>query len=166
MEVGSSSDSDGRTIDSYKKSEQPINVIYIQNAKLSTSNDKIKWQNDQITNHWGLNFINSIGIFEEAKDGFYDIVSIRVMPKNMNVQIPTVSSYYFNGKNMYIGWLKTIDNNWYFFENLKTIDEGKMAIGWKVINGVWYYFGIDGKMLYDIITPDGYRLDKDGRWIP
>jgi len=41
-----------------------------------------------------------------------------------------------------------------------------MAIGWKVINGVWYYFGIDGKMLYDIITPDGYRLDKDGRWIP
>ncbi|NRY61531.1 hypothetical protein [Clostridium beijerinckii] len=31
------------------------------------------------------------------------------------------------------------------------------------INGYTYYAGSDGKMLKNITTPDGYKVDKDGR---
>ncbi|NRY61528.1 hypothetical protein [Clostridium beijerinckii] len=33
------------------------------------------------------------------------------------------------------------------------------------INRYWYYAGPDGKILKNTITPDGYKVDKDGRWI-
>ena len=66
---------------------------------------------------------------------------------------------------MITGWLKTSDGKWYFFENLKTIDEGKMAIGWRKIENVWYYFAEDGSMLRNTMTPDGQYVDNNGAWI-
>lgn len=36
---------------------------------------------------------------------------------------------------------------------------------WKLINYEWYYFGQDGYMLHDTITPDGYQVGSDGAWI-
>lgn len=52
---------------------------------------------------------------------------------------------------------------------------------WKFVDGDWYYFGFngdmcknswqgayylgpEGKMLKDVVTPDGYRLDVTGKW--
>ena len=66
---------------------------------------------------------------------------------------------------MITGWIKTADEKWYFFENLKTIDEGKMALGWKKIENVWYYFIEDGSMLRNAMTPDGYLVGNDGAWV-
>lgn len=49
---------------------------------------------------------------------------------------------------------------WYYFDN-----EGYMKKGWILWNVKWYYLGENGDMLLDTITPDGYRLDKDGAYI-
>lgn len=36
---------------------------------------------------------------------------------------------------------------------------------WKEIDGKQYYFGSDGYMLHDTVTPDGYTVGSDGAWI-
>ncbi len=48
------------------------------------------------------------------------------------------------------GWWNTEGSSW--------------SIGWKEIDGKWYYFGQDGYMKHDT-TIDGYRLGSDGAWI-
>ena len=40
-----------------------------------------------------------------------------------------------------------------------------MCIGWKQIGNVWHYFGSDGKMYKGKITPDGFMIDADGKWV-
>ena len=66
-------------------------------------------------------------------------------------------TYYFNSKgHMVTGW-EMINKNWYYF-----YDSGSMA------KNEWvgsYYLGSNGKMLINTITPDGYRVDKNGKCI-
>lgn len=38
------------------------------------------------------------------------------------------------------------------------------SVGWKQIDGKWYYFGQDGYMVHDT-TIDGYKMGSDGAWI-
>ena len=58
-------------------------------------------------------------------------------------------------------WAK-LDNVWYWFGG-----SGKMmADGWlKLADGYWYYFDQSGALLTNTTTPDGYRVDDNGRWI-
>ena len=44
-----------------------------------------------------------------------------------------------------------------------------MLIGWQMIDGKYYYFntnpdGTRGKMLKNVVTPDGYYIDENGVW--
>lgn len=48
------------------------------------------------------------------------------------------------------GWWNTEGNSW--------------SVGWREINGKWYYFGQDGYMVHDTII-NGYRIGSDGAWI-
>ncbi|MFW2491752.1 hypothetical protein ACN077_24825 [Clostridium chromiireducens] len=48
------------------------------------------------------------------------------------------------------GWWNSEGNSW--------------SIGWRYINGEWYYFEENGYMAHDTII-DGYKLDSDGAWI-
>ncbi len=67
------------------------------------------------------------------------------------------SWFFFNGGGyMKTGWLKN-GGKWYFFNG-----GGYMKTGWVKTGGKWYYFMPDGDMAFDTITPDGYRLGKDG----
>ena len=75
-------------------------------------------------------------------------------------------TYYFDAEGQMItGWVKTVDNHWYFFENAKIASEGVMATGWKQIQDAWYYFGEDGAMLINATTPDGKSVGADGKWV-
>lgn len=77
---------------------------------------------------------------------------------------------------MKTGWVNT-GNQWYFLNPsgaMKTgwIQEkgyayylgesGDMKTGWNQIDGKMYYFDSDGKKLADTVTPDGYRVDRNG----
>ncbi|WP_148510133.1 DUF5067 domain-containing protein [Hungatella hathewayi] len=45
-------------------------------------------------------------------------------------------------------------------------DDGSYAkSGWNTIDGKSYYFGDDGYMFHDCVTPDGYTVGTDGAWI-
>ncbi len=67
------------------------------------------------------------------------------------------SWFFFNGGGyMKTGWLEN-GGKWYFFNG-----GGYMQTGWELISNKWYYFMPDGDMAFDTITPDGYRLGKDG----
>jgi len=48
------------------------------------------------------------------------------------------------------GWWNTEGNSW--------------SVGWREIDGKWYYFNSNGYMTHDTII-DGYKLGSDGAWI-
>ena len=39
-----------------------------------------------------------------------------------------------------------------------------METGWKQLNGNWYYFQVNGSLLRNGTTPDGYKVNQDGIW--
>ena len=81
----------------------------------------------------------------------------------VQTQVVVNSTYYFNeAGEMITGWVKTADNKTYFFENAKTTKEGEMIVGWKQIQNAWYYFNVDGSLLTNGTTPDGYIVGVDG----
>lgn len=57
-----------------------------------------------------------------------------------------------------IGW-KEIDGEWYYFDN-----NGYMMTGWILYGGNWYYLYDSGKMAKETDI-DGYKLDSNGVWI-
>ena len=127
---------------------------------------QVAWQFDPITNKFKLN-TNINGVAANAVNQFFIINSVVTKQENgVDVQTNVSSTYYFDQEgNMVTGWLKTDDNKTYFFENAKTADEGKMAIGWKQVQNDWYFFNADGTMLSNGATPDGYLIGADGKWM-
>ena len=56
-----------------------------------------------------------------------------------------------------------LDNTGWWYLN----DDGSYPSSqWMEIDGKQYYFGSDGYMLSNTITPDGYLVGTDGAWIP
>ena len=91
-----------------------------------------------------------------------------------------------------IGWYQDNKKDWYFLNDTNTADRGKLLTGWyqddkkdwyfldtrhqgffgkcilnkwEWIDGYCYLFSESGRMYKDTKTPDGYYVDKDGRWI-
>ncbi len=78
--------------------------------------------------------------------------------------------YYFNADSyMTTGWLD-LNGERYYLNPVVGTNSGKMATGWQLIDGSWYYFSVvsdsnEGKLLRSTVTPDGYSVDENGRWI-
>lgn len=69
--------------------------------------------------------------------------------------------YYFNKDgSMANGWVKYI-NMWYYFDPTT----GSMKTGWIKLEDKWYYLGVDGILLVNTTTPDGYHVNEKGEWI-
>lgn len=82
------------------------------------------------------------------------------------------SWYYVDPKTgtLRSSWLYLADGSQYFFSNKHDGSFGKMLTGWNWIDGNCYYFVTEadereGKLIKDGTTPDGYRVDKDGKWV-
>lgn len=62
-----------------------------------------------------------------------------------------------------------LKDKWFYDKNTQKSyhlnDKGIKDIGWKQINGVWYYFNNNGELLINTVTPDGYKIGNDGAWI-
>ena len=80
--------------------------------------------------------------------------------------------YRFDSRGyMRTGWFQDGDGSWYFLHQTADGTRGAMYTGWRQIGGVWYYFrreseGTAGALLVNGITPDGFRVDGNGAWIP
>lgn len=83
-----------------------------------------------------------------------------------------VEWYFFNEKGeMATGWYTDSKGLTFYLNPVSDGSRGKMVTGWSQIDGKWYYFneksdGNKGALLKDTITPDHYKVDKDGVWIP
>ena len=148
---------------------QIVPTTYIDQIKTINAiinSNEIVWIYDPIVDTFKMN-ITTNGQTVPANSGFYLINN--VVEQNINNTIInniSTNTYYFDKYgNMLTGWIHTIDDKWYFFENSKTSAEGKMAIGWKLIQGSWYYFTSDGSMMVSSITPDGFIIGADGKWV-
>lgn len=62
------------------------------------------------------------------------------------------------GSSWSIGW-RQIDGKWYYFGQ-----DGYMKTGWVEDNGKWYYLYSDGSMAHDT-SINGYKLGLDGAWL-
>ena len=73
--------------------------------------------------------------------------------------------YYMFNVNSGMGYVKsswTKDNGkWYYFDKWGYMYRD----AWIPYKGDYYYVGADGAMWYNATTPDGYRVDGNGKWI-
>ena len=64
---------------------------------------------------------------------------------------------------LYVGWVnKDTSNPVYYFDPAT----GRMVTGWKLIDGYYYYFGSDGKLVRGVvkqISGSWYQFEPDGR---
>ncbi|MBF0992764.1 MAG: prolyl oligopeptidase family serine peptidase [Granulicatella sp.] len=68
--------------------------------------------------------------------------------------------YYLSSTGaMETGWVK-VSNQWYYLSNT-----GAMEIGWVQVKSSWYYLNKSGALLTNTVTPDGYRVNRDGVWV-
>ncbi|MBR4313647.1 MAG: InlB B-repeat-containing protein, partial [Lachnospiraceae bacterium] len=137
-----------------------IKLPAVKSIKAVTNSQLVDWTKNEVSGRWKLNILDAAGQNNVAANGFYVIV--------YGVEtIQSVNTYYFdNNGDMYTGWLTTDgDGAKYFFDTARTDNEGRMATGWKLINNEWYFFGTEGAMYKSAITPDGYLVDSDGKWM-
>lgn len=69
-------------------------------------------------------------------------------------------TYRLGGSNMAADQWIYVKDNWYYLDS-----EGMMLTGWQEIDGNWYYLYEDGSCAINTLTPDGFRVDKDGVWV-
>ena len=140
---------------------QATQTTYLQTVKTISAvfnETQVRWNYNPSTNKFNL-IANVNGQDVPASNGFYIINSV-------TSKSPMPDTYYFDAKgDMLTGWLITIDSKKYFADTSKNMDEGKLTAGWKVIDGSWYFFDFEGVMLVNTITPDGYLVGADGKWI-
>lgn len=75
--------------------------------------------------------------------------------------------FYFDKDGFMLTGLQAIDGKTYYFNEQKDGRLGALLTGWQLINGKWYYFfdrrnSEYGAMAVDTVTPDGFKVGKDG----
>ena len=110
---------------------------------------------------------DTVGWWYKNQDGTY--------PKSCWQQLSyngTTEWYHFDEKGyMQTGWFTDTDGSIYYLHAIGDGTRGRMVTGWNLIDGNWYYFntvsdGTRGALFINRETPDGYRVDVRGAWIP
>ena len=109
-----------------------------------------------------VNVIGADGNSTEIKDMWCSLASNKVV----NDVPMIVVDYYYCGSDGAIltGWITDAANRKYYLDVEKT-EIGKMVRGWKRIDNYFYFFDGNGVLVTDGVTPDGYKVDKEGKWI-
>ena len=77
--------------------------------------------------------------------------------------------YFLDSGYMATGWVNLNGSKYYLFSGSDGW-MGRMLTGWQWIDGYCYYLGADsgnneGHLYRNEKTPDGYQVDKEGRWV-
>lgn len=137
-----------------------------KDIKAALSYNTCKWSYDPIKDKWQLKGDLENGLNINAVDGFYIVAREDENFNSLATGKLVIETYYFDAQgDMWKGFVKTADNKTYYFDATYDKREGLMAIGWTKIVNDWYYFGTDGTMLINSVTPDGYQVGENGKWI-
>lgn len=66
---------------------------------------------------------------------------------------------------MKYGWYKDGSGKQYFLNTKHDGTFGKALTAWQWIDGYCYFFGEDCSLYKNTTTPDGYKVNTDGKWI-
>ena len=136
-------------------SSQTVNQI---NVRLSKLNDVMAWGYDTNSNNWSLTVFND-GKSENIKNSFYVNEKSAITNKD---KLPDV--YYLDNQgNLVTGFVNDTYGNSYYMNPNQGANFGKLERGWVEVNkNQWCYFQIDGRLLKNSITPDGYYVNENG----
>lgn len=87
--------------------------------------------------------------------------------KMMHGWVQDNNTWYYLDKitgNLKTSWVEH-DKKWYFLNPISDGTMGKMLTGWQWVDGYCYYLNADGSLTVLGKTPDGYRVDSEGKWI-
>ena len=149
---------------------QTTQITYIPTAKTISAvfdESQVKWNYNPTENKFRL-MANINGVDILVSNGFYTVNSTKtVIINGIEIKEPISETFYFNASgDMIVGWLvTTLDSKTSFADTQKGMKEGTLAIGWKVVDGYWYFFDLQGTMLVNTTTPDGYLVGTDGKWV-
>lgn len=132
-----------------------VSVNYVNTASAWTAD---------ASGNWHLNVANATGEVVEAKNTF---VCLPQEVVNTTGQKTTILDFYYfdaNG-NMYTGWLRDANNTTYYFDKTVGSNQGKLTRGWANIDGGYYFFDANGVLMTNGVTPDGYVVDANGKWL-
>ena len=110
---------------------------------------------------------NDDGTFGLIIDNNVKVSNVWIEDMNINESGNlVVDTYAFDEEGKMITGMATDGKgNVYHFETENNANQGKMTKGWKLIGGGWHFFGLDGRMFFGGMTPDGYIVDANGRWV-
>ena len=64
---------------------------------------------------------------------------------------------------MKTGWFMDANGKWYFLSTAEDASQGQMLKSWQVIDEYDYFFYEDGSLAVDTVTPDGFKVNSEGR---
>lgn len=85
---------------------------------------------------------------------------------------PEASWFCFDAEGFMItGWHTEPDGTIYYLNPVPDGTQGRMVMGWQLIDGVWYYFnpisdGTRGRLLTDTVIDGVYPVNEKGQWVP
>ena len=136
--------------------------VSIKTIPITMNTNGSTWGTDENGNST-LILKDALGNSVQAKNMFACIE--RVVTDGSGHKVSVQDFYYFDSEGkMYTGWLRDNTTTYYFDKDAGS-NQGKLTRGWKKIDGSYYYFDGTGNLQKSTITPDGYALDKNGKWI-
>ena len=64
---------------------------------------------------------------------------------------------------MKTGWFMDTNGKWYFLSTAEDASQGQMLKSWQVIDEYDYFFYEDGSLAVNTVTPDGFKVNSEGR---
>ena len=113
------------------------------------------------------------GNWLQDEKGWYFKPTYGTYPTNSWAKLPWngIEYWYYFDTNGYMktGWIE-VGGKYYYLNPIVGTNSGIMLTGWQLIDGKWYYFSKEqganeGMLLTDTVTPDNYKVGKDGVWI-
>lgn len=128
----------------------------ISNNTFTVAENNVSWTKDQLTGNWKLSINTPLTGTVSASNGFVQISTV------VNGQVAQQTYCFDANGNMLVGWVQTADKNWHYMDtNINTLGI-QVQNSWKNVDGKFYYFDANGKLLTNSVAPNNMSVDANG----